>query len=55
MFIAIILAALAVWAIVAAAVAVRRDGYRRVPTDWSRVHDTEPRAWQMPAAQTQYR
>lgn len=37
MFLIIALIALAVWALVATVIELRRDGYRRVPTDWSRV------------------
>lgn len=33
----ILLAAASVWGIVASAIAVHRDGYRRVPTDGSRL------------------
>lgn len=41
MSILIILAALALWGLVAAFVELRRDGHRALPTDWSRVaeHD----------------
>lgn len=37
MIILIALLALGLWALVATIVELRRDGYRRVPTDWSRV------------------
>jgi hypothetical protein len=37
MIIVIVLGALAIWGIVATVVELRRDGYRPVPTDWSRV------------------
>ncbi|GAA1228831.1 hypothetical protein JOF42_000178 [Microbacterium phyllosphaerae] len=37
MFILIALLALGVWALVATVIELRRDGYRRIPTDWSRV------------------
>ena len=37
MFIVIIIAALALWSLTATVVELRRDGYRRTPTDWSRV------------------
>jgi hypothetical protein len=37
MIIVIVLGALAVWGIVATVVELRRDGYRPVSTDWSRV------------------
>ncbi|WP_193597279.1 hypothetical protein [Microbacterium sp. YJN-G] len=41
MSILLILAALALWGLVAALVELRRDGHRALPTDWSRVaeHD----------------
>ncbi|WP_181157604.1 hypothetical protein [Microbacterium sp. MYb62] len=37
MILVIALIALAAWATVATIVELRRDGYRRTPTDWSRV------------------
>lgn len=37
MILLIALIALAVWALVATVIELRRDGYRRVPTDWTRV------------------
>lgn len=37
MVLLIALLALAVWAAVATFVELRRDGYRRTPTDWSRI------------------
>ena len=37
MFMVILITLLAVVAIVAAGYALSNDGYRRVPTDWSRV------------------
>ncbi|MBT2476232.1 hypothetical protein J7E68_17050 [Microbacterium sp. ISL-103] len=37
MILLIALIALGVWAFVATVIELRRDGYRRVPTDWSRV------------------
>ena len=37
MFIAIIVAALAVWGLIATIVELRRDGYRPARTDWARV------------------
>lgn len=40
MFIVIVLGALALWGLVATVVELRRDGYRAVPTDWSRVPDS---------------
>lgn len=41
MFLIIALIALAVWALVSTVIELRRDGYRRVPTDWSRVADRD--------------
>ncbi|WEK61183.1 MAG: hypothetical protein P0Y60_00035 [Candidatus Microbacterium colombiense] len=45
MIILIALAVLAIWAVVATVVELRRDGYRPTPTDWSRVaeHDLSQR------------
>jgi hypothetical protein len=37
MILLIALIALAVWAVAATFVELRRDGFRRTPTDWSRV------------------
>ncbi|SEB41767.1 hypothetical protein [Microbacterium hydrocarbonoxydans] len=37
MIILIALLALGLWALVATIVELRRDGYRPIPTDWSRV------------------
>jgi len=37
MILVIALIALAAWATVATVVELRRDGYRRTPTDWSRI------------------
>jgi hypothetical protein len=37
MILIIALLALAAWAAIATVVELRRDGYRRTPTDWSRV------------------
>ena len=37
MVLLIALLALVLWATVATVVELRRDGYRRTPTDWSRV------------------
>lgn len=37
MILLIALLALATWAVVAAVIELRRDGYRRTPTDWTRV------------------
>ena len=42
MVLLIALAALALWATVATALELRRDGYRQQPTDWSRVAGHEP-------------
>lgn len=39
MIIVILLAALALWGIVATVIELRRDGYRAIPTDWNRVPD----------------
>lgn len=46
MILIVALIALAVWAVVATAVELRRDGYHRAPTDWSRVagRDVQHRA-----------
>ncbi|WP_194762403.1 MULTISPECIES: hypothetical protein [unclassified Microbacterium] len=41
MFILLALLALVAWALVATVVELRRDGYRPVPTDWSRVADRD--------------
>lgn len=41
MILIVILAALAVWAIVATVTTVRRDGYRAAPTDWTRVAEQD--------------
>lgn len=46
MFLVIIIAALALWALIATVVELRRDGYRRTPTDWSRTPDGRPDAMQ---------
>ena len=43
MILVIALAALAIWAAIATLIELRRDGYRRTPTDWSRVLDHDPR------------
>jgi hypothetical protein len=37
MILIILLIALAAWGVIASIVELRRDGYRRTPTDWSRV------------------
>ncbi|GAT71726.1 hypothetical protein [Microbacterium hydrocarbonoxydans] len=42
MILVIALIAIVVWGIVATVIEVRRDGYRPVPTDWSRVAGREP-------------
>ncbi|MFE6734791.1 hypothetical protein [Microbacterium sp. NPDC057650] len=40
MFIVILLSAVALWGLISTVVELCRDGYRAVPTDWSRVaHD----------------
>ncbi|WP_243075788.1 hypothetical protein [Microbacterium sp. SS28] len=39
MFMVILLAALSIFAIAATVAALRTDGYRRTPTDWSRLPD----------------
>ncbi|ALX65847.1 hypothetical protein [Microbacterium sp. XT11] len=41
MILIIALLVLAGWAIVATIIEVRRDGYRAVPTDWTRVAPAE--------------
>lgn len=41
MILLIALIALIIWTLVATVVEVRRDGYRPVPTDWSRVADRD--------------
>ena len=43
MILIIALAALALWAVTATLVELRRDGYRATPTDWSRVPDHDRR------------
>lgn len=42
MILLIVLAAIALWGIVATVVELRRDGYRRTPTDHTRVADLDP-------------
>lgn len=42
MFIVIVIGALAVWALIATVVELRRDGYRARPTDWSRLGGIDP-------------
>ncbi|MCT1477262.1 hypothetical protein [Microbacterium sp. p3-SID336] len=37
MILIIVLLAIALWAAVATVVELRRDGYRRTPTEWSRL------------------
>nr|WP_201470765.1 hypothetical protein [Microbacterium hydrocarbonoxydans] len=46
MILLILLLGLAAWATIATVVEVRRDGYRRTPTDWSRAaaHSTSDAA-----------
>ncbi|WP_182255189.1 hypothetical protein [Microbacterium esteraromaticum] len=41
MFIVLIIAALALWALVATVVELRRDGFRRSATDWTRVAEND--------------
>ncbi|MFK0403128.1 hypothetical protein ACIQTT_12410 [Microbacterium sp. NPDC090225] len=41
MVLLILLAALALWALVATVVELRRDGYRPTPTDWNRVAERD--------------
>ncbi|WP_309104488.1 hypothetical protein [Microbacterium sp.] len=41
MILIILLAATAIWAIVAGIIEIRRDGYRQEPTDWSRVAERD--------------
>ena len=41
MFIIIVLSALTLWAVIATIVELRRDGFRRTPTDWNRVAESE--------------
>ena len=40
MILIIALITISIWGIVATVVEVRRDGYRQVPTDWTRVDST---------------
>ena len=57
MFMVILLAALSILAIASTIAALAKDGYRRVPTDWSRIpdrsiHDSTPAGqpmWQVDA------
>ncbi|MFS0853728.1 hypothetical protein [Microbacterium sp. 179-I 3D4 NHS] len=42
MIILILLLALALWGLIATIVELRRDGYRRTPTDWRRVAERDP-------------
>ncbi|WP_217184870.1 hypothetical protein [Streptomyces sp. AC495_CC817] len=46
MILVIALFLLGVWALVATVIELRRDGYRRTPTDWSRIaaHEVLDRA-----------
>lgn len=41
MFIVVVLSVLALWAVIATIVELRRDGFRRTPTDWTRVAESE--------------
>ena len=41
MFLIIALIALAAWALVSTVIELRRDGHRRVPTDWTRVAERD--------------
>lgn len=41
MILIIALIVLGVWALVASVIELRRDGYRRVPTDWTRVAERD--------------
>ncbi|MFJ6532911.1 hypothetical protein [Microbacterium sp. NPDC091662] len=41
MILVIALLALAAWATVATVIELRRDGYRRTPTDWKRIDGHE--------------
>ena len=41
MILIIALVALSVWGIIDTVIQLRRDGYRPVPTDWSRVADRD--------------
>lgn len=50
MILVVVLIALSAWSVVATVVEVRRDGYRPVPTDWSRVAGVEPANAAFPAA-----
>ncbi|MFH8251084.1 hypothetical protein ACH3VR_12010 [Microbacterium sp. B2969] len=50
MFMVILLAALAILAIASTIAALRTDGYRRIPTDWSRVPDRPVRPHTQPAS-----
>jgi hypothetical protein len=43
MILLVLLIALAAWAAVATVVELRRDGYRRMPTDWNRVAERDVR------------
>ncbi|WP_179297532.1 hypothetical protein [Microbacterium sp. SZ1] len=42
MFLLIALLALVIWALVATTIELRRDGYRRQPTDWTQVPGRDP-------------
>jgi len=41
MFIVIVLSVLALWAVIATIVELRRDGFRATPTDWARVAEND--------------
>ncbi|MFD5214346.1 hypothetical protein [Microbacterium sp. NPDC058345] len=42
MFIAILIAALVLWALIATLIELRSDGFRATPTDWSRLDGVDP-------------
>lgn len=42
MVLVIALLGLAIWAGIATVIELRRDGYRRIPTDWRRVGRRDP-------------
>lgn len=41
MILIIALIALVVWAVIATVIELRRDGHRRIPTDWTRVAERD--------------
>lgn len=55
MFLLIIISALALWAIIATFIELRRDGYRAVATDWSRVGARDTSPLQQAESMTSYR